>query len=247
MSTLPEAQKYELERLQRQSLVVGVIALVPCVIGAYFSPTQFFRAYLTAYLFYLGIGLGCMAILMVFHLTGGTWGFLIRRFLEAGMRTLSLLAVLFEPIAWGIDKGLYLWARPDFFANKAFQGKQVYLTPPLFWGRAALYFICWMAFAFILSAWSRRQDREADPRLEKWAGRLSGPGLVVYGITITFASVDWVMSLQPAFHSTIFGPLFASGSCCRPWLSCSSCSAGWRTALRWLTACRWKRPTTWAT
>src|SRR5437868_3372510 len=102
MSTLPPSQRTELDRLGWQALGLGVIALAACIIGGFFSPAQFFRSYLAAYQLYLGIALGCLAILMLYHLTGGAWGFMIRRILEAGMRTLPLLAVLFAPIAYGI-------------------------------------------------------------------------------------------------------------------------------------------------
>ncbi len=193
------------------SLAVGVLALAACIVGAFFSPTQFFRAYLAAYIFFLGFGLGSMAILMVYHLTGGAWGFLTRRILEAAMRTLPLLAVLFTPIACGVGY-LYLWAQPAVVAaDKKLQYQQVYLNAPFFWVRAAVYFVLWLGMAYLLSSWSARQDHQADPRLEVKARRLSGIGLVIYGITIHFASVDWVMSLQPTFHSSIFGPLFGSG------------------------------------
>jgi hypothetical protein len=210
-STLPADRRERLERLQWRALVVGAVALAVCVVGAFFSPTQFFRAYLVAYLFFLGLAHGCFAILMIYHLTGGAWGFLIRRVLEAGMRTLPLMAVLFIPIACGVEF-LYDWADPSLVAaSRALQHKQVYLNVPFFIGRAVLYFVLWVGIAFLLSRWSREQDRTGDPALARRLTSLSGPGLAVYGVTITFASVDWVMSLQPAFRSTIFGPLFASG------------------------------------
>jgi hypothetical protein len=211
MSSLPRPQRAVTDRFQSASLGVGVVALVVCIIGAPFSPTQFFRAYLSAYLFYLGIGLGCLCILMIYYLTGGAWGFLTRRLFEAGMRTLPLLAVLFTPIACGLSY-LYLWAQPDRVAlDRGLQHKQIYLNAPFFWGRAAFYFVTWLLIAYFLNSWSRRQDEVDDPALPRKLIRLSGPGLAIYGITITFASVDWVMSLQPAFHSSIFGPVFASG------------------------------------
>jgi hypothetical protein len=209
MSTVPSARHEELAPLQRRALVVGIAALVACAIGAPFSPTQFFRAYLTAYLFYLGIALGSLVILMVYYLTGGAWGFLIRRVLEAGTRTLPLLAVLFVPAAAGLVY-LYPWAQPGVvLANKDLQ--RFYLNPQFFWLRAALFFVLWLALAYVFNAWSRRQDETGDPRLAEKLTKLSGPGLVVYGLTITFASVDWVMSLQPAFRSTVFAPIIASG------------------------------------
>jgi hypothetical protein len=148
---------------------------------------------------------------MLYYLTGGAWGFLIRRPLEAGMRTLPLLAVLFIPVGYGVGY-LYLWARPEEVADiKGLQHQQIYLNVPFFWGRAVLYFVLWVGIAGLLSMWSRRQDQTGDPRFARRLIQLSGPGLAVYGISITFASVDWVMSLQPGFRSTIFGPLFASG------------------------------------
>lgn len=219
MSTVPASRRAELERLQRGALVVGLVALLACIAGAFFSPAQFFRAYLPAYQFYLGIALGSMAIVMLYHLTGGAWGFLIRRLLEAGMRTLPILAVLFIPIACGPGY-LYLWARPEAVAlNKNLQHKMLFfnlpfLYPqlPLFWWlRVVLYFAIWLTLAYFLSTWSRQQDQTGNPDLPRKFRLLSAPGLVLYGVTITFASVDWVMSLQPTFHSTIFPPLFAIG------------------------------------
>jgi hypothetical protein len=208
---LPEDRRQEVDRLLRQALVAGVVALVPCVVGAFFDPPQFFRAYLAAYQFVLGLGLGGLVILAIYHITGGAWGFLIRRTLEAATRTLPLLAVLFVPIACGLPY-LYPWAQPEQVkVFKDLQHKQIYLNPPFFWGRAALYFVLWIGMAYLLNAWSRRQDEEEGPGPGRMMTRLSGPALIVYGITITFASVDWLMSLQPAFRSTIFGPIYAGG------------------------------------
>jgi hypothetical protein len=209
----PFPRQVEATRLQLGGLVVGAAALIACVVGAFFSRdwAQFFRAYLAAYVFFLGLGLGSLVILMVYHLTGGAWGFLLRRILEAGTRTIPILAVLFVPLAFGLVY-LYEWARPEVVeVNKNIQHKAIYLNPVFFLVRAALFFVLWSGLAFILDAWSRRQDQTADPGLMSKFARLSGPGLVVYGLTLTFASVDWIMSLQTTFRSTIFGPLVASG------------------------------------
>jgi hypothetical protein len=198
-------------RWQRRSLGIGVFALVVCAAGGFWDPGQFFRAYLAAYVFFLGIGLGSLAVLMIYHLTGGAWGLLIRRPLEAAMRTLPLLAVLFLPIALGIGY-LYVWARPEAVASSAkLQYQQFYLNPQFFWIRAAAYFLVWLAIALVLGRWSRQEDESGDPRLAWKSRQLSAFGAVAYGISIHFASVDWVMSLEPVFHSTIWGPLFAFG------------------------------------
>jgi hypothetical protein len=210
MSTLPTSGRLDADRVLWGSLLVGVVTLAVCVAGAFFSPEQFFRSYLAVYLYCLGLGLGCLAILMVYHLTGGAWGFLVRPFLEAGTRTLPLLALLFLPVGFGAGY-LFEWAHPEIVAESAaLQHKQVYLNLPFWWGRAVLLFALFLIMALCLNAWSRRQEETGDPRYTRWLENLSGPGLVVYGICMHFASVDWVMSLQTAFHSSIFGPYIAS-------------------------------------
>jgi hypothetical protein len=211
MNELSAERQATLARVQRGALIVGAVALVLCIIGAFVWPQQFFRAYLVAYLFFLSLAHGCFVILMIYYLTGGAWGYLIRRPLEAGMRTLPLLAILFIPIGCGVGE-LYDWARPEVVAaSPGLQHKQVYLNVPFFWGRAILYFVLWCGTAALLGSWSRAEDRTGDPTYGQRLNQLSGPGLVMFGVTITFAAVDWVMSLQTAFRSTIFGLLFASG------------------------------------
>ncbi len=195
---------------QRRSLAVGAAALVVCGIAGWLGPAAVLRAYLAAYMFYLGIALGSLVILMAYHLTGGSWGFLIRRPLEAATRTLPLLAVLFLPIAYGVEY-LYIWAQPAEVAQSAkLQYQQFYLQPAYFWIRAAVYFAAWILIALMLSRWSREEDQTGRPRLAWKSLKLSAFGAVVYGITIHFASVDWTMSLEPVFHSTIWGPMTAA-------------------------------------
>ena len=207
----PASHNEQRLRLLRGGLVAGVVALVACIVGAFFSPQQFFRAYLSAYLLVLGLGLGSLVVLMIYHLTGAAWGFLLRRTLEAAARTLPLLAILFIPIGFGMTE-LYPWARPEAVeASENLQHKAIYLNVPFVWGRAVLFFVLWIGTALLLNVWSRRQDREDSPHMAERMAGLSGPGLVIYGLSVTFASVDWVMSLQPTFHSTIFGPIVASG------------------------------------
>ncbi|HLW64184.1 MAG TPA: hypothetical protein VKS79_02620 [Gemmataceae bacterium] len=200
-----------LERVRLWSLVIGIVCMAACVIGAFFDPQQFFRAYLAPYLFYQGIGLGCFVLLMIFHVTGGAWGFLIRRFLEAGTRTLPLLALLLIPVGCGLHY-TFLWARPEVVAaDPNLQGKHLYLNVPFWWARAVLFFVIWLIFAYFLNLWSRREDETGDPRYARRLEILSGPGLVAYGICMHFAAIDWIMSLQPDYKSSIFGPLVASG------------------------------------
>jgi hypothetical protein len=210
MSTLTPALHDEKRRMQVWSLGIGIGALLVCAAAAPFSPIQFFRAYLAAYQFYLGIALGSLAIFMLYQLTGGAWGYLIRRFLEAAMRTMPLLAILFIPVALGV-RYAYPWAQPAVVAGSKELKYHLYLNVPFWWIRAGLFFFAWLVLIFILSAWSRRQGLTGETLLPRKFRLLSAPGLIVYGVTITFASVDWVMSLQPVYHSTIFAPEFAAG------------------------------------
>jgi hypothetical protein len=210
-SAAPLNRTEQIARWQWPSLAIGAIALAVCILGGLGRPSQFFRAYLPAWLFYWGLALGSMAILMIYHLIGGAWGFLLRRILEAGMRTLPLVAVLFVPIAAAV-RYIYPWAQPDLVAESAkLKHETFYLNAPYFWMRAAAYFVLWLGMAFWLGSWSRRQDQAADPRLPWKCEQLSAFGAVIYGVTLHFAAIDWAMSLLPAFHSTIWGPLFALG------------------------------------
>jgi hypothetical protein len=211
MKTLAAADERIVSRWQWRSLAIGVVALAVLVVAAPASRAQFFRAYLAAYLFWLGLTLGSMALVMIYHLTGGAWGFLIRRVLEAGMRTLPLMALLLVPIAYGVGD-LYLWAQPSAVAGDgALQHTRAYLNPTFFWIRSAAYFGTWWLLTYLLGSVARRQDRTGDQRLTPWLRTLSGFGLLAYGVGMNFASVDWVMSLQTPFHSTILGPLMAAG------------------------------------
>jgi hypothetical protein len=211
MSTLAAHDRAELTRWQRWSLLVGIVALVICVVGAFFDPDQFYRAYLASYIFYWGIALGSLAILMIYHLTGGAWGFLIRRILEAATRTLPLVAIGFTPIAIGIGS-LYRWAQPELVAhNEKLQHQQAYLNPGFFWGRVAIYFAIWIGLMVVFNVWSRAEDRSGEERYLWRQGKLAGFGLVLYGVTMHFAATDWILSIQSEIHSTIFPPLVVLG------------------------------------
>ncbi len=200
-----------IDRVRRPALAVGAVSLAASAAGALLSPDAFFRGYLFGYVFFTGLTLGCLAVVMLHHLTGGAWGIPIRRMLESGTRTLPLIAVLFLPIAFGV-KRLYSWARPEEVAKDALlQAKEAYLNVPFFLTRTAFYFTVWMAIAYYLNRWSLEQDHEASPVLTRKLQLLSAGGLVAYGLTMTFASIDWVMSLEPHWFSTMYGVLYIAG------------------------------------
>jgi hypothetical protein len=211
MSAAPVAAR--LARIERPALIAGAAALGLCALGGIFNPAQFFHSYLFAFLFCLGLGLGCLSILMIHHLTGGLWGLVIRRVLEAGTRTIPLAALLFVPLALGIG-WLYPWVHPeagDAALREAVEHKHLYLNRGFFLVRAVFYFAVWWALAHLFNRWSLETDRDPQPRLWARMTALAGGGLLLMGLTITFASIDWAMSLDPRWFSTIYGILFMVG------------------------------------
>ena len=200
----------ELGSVRTRALIVGVVFLVLLIIGAFVSREQFFHAYLVGFLFWVGITVGSLALLMLQHLTGGAWGIVIRRVLEAATRTLPLMALLFVPIVLGL-KQIYPWTHPEAMHTEALQVKAAkFLNPSFFTIRAVVYFAIWSLAAFLLNRFSLQQDRNPSRRLRKNMQFVSGPGLVVLVLAVTFASIDWVMSLDPAWFSTIFGLIFVA-------------------------------------
>jgi len=209
-----EQARPQLDRIQRLALIAGVAGLVLCGVGAFLDLGQFLQSYLVAYMFWLGIALGSMAITFLYHLVGGAWGFLIRRLMEAAAMTLPLMLVLFVPIAVDVLSGssqLYAWARPEAANDPIIQTKAAYLNPSFFVARALVYFVIWIGLAYVLNRWSLEQDHTADPALSNRLRLLGRYGLVLYILTLTFASVDWVMSIEPHWFSSIFGVLFLAG------------------------------------
>lgn len=203
-------------QLGGRALVAGIIALVLCVVGAFVNPAGFWRAYLVGYVFWTGVSVGSLAIIMLHHLSGGGWGVVIRRPLEAAARTLPVMAILFLPIAFAIfTHRLYPWTLPEEQDVEIIKHKALYLNIPFFLARTVFYFAMWYMLSYFLSKWSLEQDGTADPRerrrLKDKLQNLSGPGILLFGLTVTFAAVDWVMSLEPEWFSTIYGLLIMVG------------------------------------
>ena len=208
MNGLETKLSNELDPLTRKCLAIGVVTLALCLVGWFFDRQQFFRSYLMAYLFWLGVPVGCLGILMIHHLVGGTWGFVIQRSLESAIRTFPVMILLFVPLLFGLPD-LFSWAHPEVVAqDPILRQKAAYLNIPAFIVRAGLYFAVWWVVGFFLTRWSHEQDQTADPELTQRLQSLSGPGLVLYGLTVTFSTIDWLMSLEPHWYSTIFGMIF---------------------------------------
>ncbi len=201
--------------IQGRSLVIGLIFAAIAVGGAFLRPEEFFHGYLVAFMAWLGVTLGSMVILMIRHLTGGGWGMVIRRILGAAMRCVPLMTILFVPILFGLPR-LYIWARPlDSIADKHLREHlqditKSYLSVNGFIVRAAIYFAIWNLLSFFLTKWSREQDQ--PPLRDNTRFKvLSGPGLILYAFTVSFAAIDWVMSLDPSWISTIYGLVILIG------------------------------------
>jgi uncharacterized membrane protein len=192
----------------RYALIVGVVAAAIAILGLFtVGATQFFRSYLFAFLFWLGISLGSLTMAMLHYLVGGRWGILIRQTSEAAAKSIWVNALLFIPIVIGM-RYLYPWTDAQVVAaSEVLQHKSVYLNVPFFIMRAAVFFVIWIVLARLTTRWALQAKYYQDPHQRRNFQRLSAFGLILYVLSMTFASVDWIMSLQPEWYSTIYGLL----------------------------------------
>jgi hypothetical protein len=194
-------------RLKTVALGLAIIGIAVGLIRAFGSSENFFESYLLSFLFWLGLALGCFVILLVVHLAGGSWGAVIRRPLEAGVAVLPLMALLFVPLLFGINS-LFVWTNPEFLASHPTVDikTSLYLNIPFFLVRAALYFALWVGGAFLFLRLSVQQDRDKthSGKLGYRMKSLAGLWVVIYILTMTFAAIDWAMSLTPVFWSGIY-------------------------------------------
>lgn len=205
-------------RLQQRASAVGIVGLVACGICFFLYGDQygdrFFHSYLIAFMFVLGLSLGSLGLLMLQHLTGGHWGIMTRRPLESATRVLPLVAVFFLPIAIFGMKHLYKeWLdAPPTGEGSLSNLQKSYLTTNGFLIRAVIYFAVWFLLVYIFNRWSKEQDVNREDRaLRRRLKMLAGPGIILYVFVMTFAAIDWVMSLSPHWASTIYGFLFVIG------------------------------------
>ena len=206
----------DLDRLQKNALTAGAIGIAVTAAGYFMSaPVDFWRAYLVGWLWAVGIALGLFAISMLAHVSGGDWGVVMRRLLEAGGRTLPFFVIAGLPLIFGLEH-LYPWVAPEVgpdghYVDHLLEHKRPYLNVGGFLLRAAIYFAVWTALAYGISAWSHRYDASGDPALKEKMKKLSAFGLVFYVASATLAVVDWVMSLDPHWFSSLFGFAFVAG------------------------------------
>jgi len=211
-------------RWQQTSLIAAVVGATLFVLVALtplagpYRLTQAAVSYSVAFHVWLAIPLGCMVLLMIQYLTGGTWGVLLRPVLETSSRTIILFAFLAIPLAASFFLGAnspYPWARPlEQVARgeilEELRGKTRLLNPAFVAGRLVVYFAIWIVVSLLLNGFSGRWKGGSE-----LAGRrlvnMSGPGLIAYAITVSLASMDWIMSLEPFWRSTIYPALYAIG------------------------------------
>ncbi len=207
----PSTTRANFERFPVGFLIAGVVGIAMFLFLGMRDPQMAHRSYLFAFVFWFVIPMGCMGMLMLHHLVGGWWGLPIRRLLEAGTRTLPLMAVLFIPVILGM-RVTYSWIYDpgDLLTDANYKFKMEYLTQHGFIVRAVIYFAIWLVIAALLNKWSREQDAPgADgTKYALLMEGLSGPGIILWSFALSFAMVDWVMSLEPHWFSTIYGMLF---------------------------------------
>ena len=206
-------------RVQTLGWMIGGVALVFAIVGAFLSPQKFYWAYLFSYMFVLGLTVGSLGLLMLQHLTGGIWGIVIRRPLEAASRNIWLIFLMFIPIVLGMkylysgNGSDYGWLNAPKTGEHALTGmQQSYLTTSGYLIRAVVYFAIWFLLVFLFNAFSRMQDASPEDRVLRLRfKRASGPGVILYILAVTFAAIDWVMSISPHWASTIYGFIFVGG------------------------------------
>jgi len=194
---------------------IGAAGLLLTLAGAFVSgPRRALFAYLVAFAYWLGIALGALILLGALHASNARWSVVLRRFLETVPLVVPVFVLLFLPIALGM-RHLYPWFDPHALEGElahAVEHKTAYLNATGFVARAAVYFAVWIGVASLLRAWSVRQDSAGGATLSLWQRRLGTGSLPFVALTMTFASFDWMMSLDPRFYSTIFGVYWFAGS-----------------------------------
>jgi len=209
----PPSHRERLTRFQRTATILGVVGIVATLILIPFGGgiEGFYQSYLYGFLFWLGLSLGCLVILMIQHLAGGPWGAMIRRPLEAGTMNLIVMAVLFIPVLLGLGS-LYEWTDPEYVAtHPVVQAKELYLNVPAFIVRAAVYFATWIILALLFWRWAKRQDEGRAEALAQHMRNAGALGIILYILTMTFAAFDWGMSLTPDWFSGMYGVILMIG------------------------------------
>jgi hypothetical protein len=211
VSHTPNAPVTGIGRWQFPALVIGLLGLGASAAGFFVDRREFFRSWVPSYLFWFSIVAGALAVLMLQYVTGGQWGLLVRRPLGAAARTMIWMAIFFLPIAFGV-KEIFPWADHAYVEHhKVVQLKLGYLNVNGFWIRAAVYFAFWILWAWRIRALSLKFYEDRSPYTELSRRAWAATGLPMIVLTLTFASIDWAMSLEPTWTSAMYGITFTVG------------------------------------
>ena len=204
----------DVNRWRTLALGVGGIFTIIWAIGCFFNVEQGLRSWLLGFIFWGGIGFGSIGILLLQYLTGGAWGVVIRRFVEAGSRTLPIIFILFLPILVGVSS-IYEWTHLIGTDDKIVNWRQPYLSVGWWQFRAVLYFVLFGVMAYLLNKWSLQQDKTTNyddsAKLLGDSTAFSGPTMVFFVLVVSFAAIDRVMTLDPHWYSTMWGFLYVAG------------------------------------
>jgi hypothetical protein len=200
-------------RAQVAALVIGALGVIASLVIAFTGSGTFFQSYLFSFMFWTGLSLGCLMLIAVIHMAGGSWGALILRPLEAGVAVFPLMALLFIPLLFGLHS-LYPWTDADYVATHALvSAKSSYMNLPFFIIRNILYFAIWIWGALVFLRGGNRQDAEpAESGHIAFRLRRTGPlWIFIYVMSMTFAGSDWGMSLTPEWFSGIYSVILMAG------------------------------------
>lgn len=221
-----------LGRTQRVALVIGVIGIVLSAIGLVINPSQFYQSYLVAFLYCFGLSVGGLGFSMIHYLGGGRWGAAIGDVLRSSASLFWVLAVMFIPVVVFVPH-LYSWSNPAVIAaDPLLQHKAGWFSLPAWVGRAIFYFAVWILVSWFLNRWFQEWDATGQDEVRRRLRNLSGAGMVLLVLTVSFAMFDWVMSLEPTWTSTIYGLMVLVGHGL----------AGWALAILILTRLRHRWP-----
>lgn len=208
-ATIPPGHSWN--RIPVMAGAVALVGVAACAVLGPANPKQFFFSWLVSFLFFLSLALGALAFVLFQYATQGGWGVVLRRIGETAFATLPVMAALFLPVLLGLHD-LYEWSHADAVEHDALlRWKAPFLNVPFFLVRAVAYFGIWSFVGVLYYRGSTSQDTTGDPIVSARLRRLAGPAIILLALTLTLASIDWIMSLQPHWYSTMFGVYFFAG------------------------------------
>jgi hypothetical protein len=214
MNTISESSRARLDGLMKVGIGVGVLAGIGVGLGfaqdVDGNKQQLLESYLYSYLFWIGLSLGSLAFGILHYLTGGRWGVRLERILQSGMGTLPLMLLLFIPI-WMNMQDLYPWSRPGAMESALMHKKEFWLNSNGWTLRIFIYFAIWLGCAWLLTSRGKKKDATGDKNADSGVRFLAGPMIILHVLAVTFAVIDWAMSLEPEWFSTMYGVIFIAG------------------------------------